>query len=330
MVTIARAGSPLTCLATNHSDTRLYLIGADSSLAELAKTASGWRVKDFSRPALNNPMTCFGSDDSQILVYYVDQNAKIVQLFKRDGDWSPFTLQWHVAAGSPVISIFANGFRLYYIGTDRQVHRLLTLAGAFSHQLMPRTLVAPGSGLAGTTDSQGRPMVFYVDAADHALHVLAETDPGDPGEVDNNAIKGTDPAPESALTCFRQEGTGDTRVYFLDRQGQINELARDGGEQILSLPGYTAIPGSALTSFAVEGLHTRLYYVGAQAQINELAWIGDQWVNRSLQRTAARDSALTCYGVDGKWTRLYYLDPEYRVNELAWDPSDGKFVNTPL
>ncbi len=48
MATIARAGSPLTCLATNHSDTRLYLVTADSSVGELAKAASGWRAKDFS------------------------------------------------------------------------------------------------------------------------------------------------------------------------------------------------------------------------------------------------------------------------------------------
>lgn len=330
MATIARAGSPLTCLAVNHSGTRLYLIADNSSVSQLARTASGWHTTDLSLSALNNPMTCYGSDDSDILVYYVDRHAQIIQLFKRDGGWYPFPLQWHVAADSPVISIFANGFRLYYIGTDRQVRRLLTLAGTFSEQLMPRTKAAPGSGLTSTTDSHGLVTVFYVDATDHTLHVLAETDPADPGEITNDAIEGTDPAPGSALTCFSQEGTGDTRVYYLDRQGRINELVRGGGEQILNPLGSTAMPGSALTSFAVGGLHTRLYYLDNQAQINELAWIDDDWVNHRLAPTAAPGSALTCYGVDGKWTRLYYLDPHHRVNELAWDTTTRKFVNAPL
>jgi hypothetical protein len=275
-------------------------------------------------------MTCFASDDLDILVYYVDPDAKITQLVKRAGEWYPVTLQWRVADDSPVICVFGNGFRLYYIGTDRQVHRLFTLAGTFAEEVMPGTKVAAGSGLACAADSGGLVMVCYVDATDNDLHVLAETDPNDPDEIVNDAVKGTGPAPGSALTCFNQEGTDSTRVYFLDRQGRINELAWNGGEQILNRLGCTAMPGSALASFAVEGRHTRLYYLDDQAQINELAWMDDRWVNRSLQRTAARDSALTCYGVDQKWTRLYYLDPGYRVNELAWDPSNAQFVNTPL
>ncbi|MBV9795198.1 MAG: hypothetical protein JO016_14815 [Actinobacteria bacterium] len=329
MATIARAGSPLTCLAVGQSGTRLYLIASNSSVSELARTATGWRPASLSLSALNNPMTCYGSDDSDILLYCVGTRAKIVQLFKYDSNWHPFTLQWHVAADSPVISIFANGFRLYYVGADRQVHRLLTLAGTFSEAPVPPAEAAPGSGLTCTIDSRGLVRVFYVDATDHTLHVLAETDPADPDAMTNDAIKGTSPAPGSALTCFTREGTGSIRVYYLDHHGRISEMAWSGDEQIVS-PLVTAMPGSALASFAAGGLHTRLYYLDNQARINELAGTDDDWVNHRLAATAARGSALTCYGVDGWWTRLYYLDPRHRVNELAWHPTTGNFVNTPL
>ncbi len=152
-----------------------------------------------------------------------------------------------LAGDSPVISIFGNGFRLYYISPDRQIHRLFTLAGTFADEVMPGTKVAAGGGLAVKADSRGLVMVCCVDATDNELHVLSELDPNDPDEIVNDAFKGMDPAPGSALTCFNQEKTDNTRVYFLDRRGRINELAWTGGEQILKPLGYTAMPGSALT-----------------------------------------------------------------------------------
>jgi hypothetical protein len=50
------------------------------------------------------------------------------------------------------------------------------------------------------------------------------------GEIDSSSFDGTDPAPGSALTCFNVTGKYDTRVYYLDRQNQINELAWQGGK----------------------------------------------------------------------------------------------------
>lgn len=89
-----------------------------------------------------------------------------------------FRLNGRVAGDSPVISIFGNGFRLYYVGTDRQVHRLFTLAGTFADEVMPGTKVAAASELAWIDDQWVNSPLQHSAARDSALTCHGSTGSG--------------------------------------------------------------------------------------------------------------------------------------------------------
>jgi hypothetical protein len=99
-------------------------------------------------------------------------------------------------------------------------------------------------------------------------------------------------------------------VYYLDINGQINEMAWTGDQMGNHPLGYEAAPGSSLTCFGVGGKYTRLYYLDGEGRINELAWSNGGWANHVRPGTASPESALTCFGVNGTATRLYYADPD--------------------
>lgn len=77
-------------------------------------------------------------------------------------------------------------------------------------------------------------------------------------------------APKSPLTCFGFGGI-EPRVYYVDVDSHITELAFKAGQwAVQSLYGRTA-PGSPLTCLGLGGKDCRLYYVGTDRQLNELA-----------------------------------------------------------
>lgn len=61
--TYARRGSPLTCFGVNQSATRLYFIGADSSLKQLTMTANGWETSQIFTSMPETPLTCLASTE---------------------------------------------------------------------------------------------------------------------------------------------------------------------------------------------------------------------------------------------------------------------------
>jgi hypothetical protein len=87
--------------------------------------------------------------------------------------------------------------------------------------------------------------------------------------------------PGSALTCF---GVGGqlTRVYYLDDNAQVNELAWQVGSWSPHRLPWIAARDSALTCYGANGAATRLYYLDADYQVNELAWNGQRFVNTPL------------------------------------------------
>jgi hypothetical protein len=128
------------------------------------------------------------------------------------------------------------------------------------------------------------------------------------------------------LTCFGVGGAA-TRLYYLDGNAHVNELAWEGqwvNADMTSRAGVpAAAPGSALACFGVGGTATRLYYLDGNAHVNELAWEG-QWVNTDMTSragvpAAAPGSALACFGVGGSTTRVYYATADgTTLNEMAW------------
>ncbi len=130
----------------------------------------------------------------------------------------------------------------------------------------------------------------------------------------------------SALTCFGVNGSA-TRLYYLDPNNHVNELAWNNGwsntDTTAAAGSPVAASGSALACFGVNGSATRLYYLDASNHVNELAW-NNGWSNTDMtaaagSSVAASGSALACFGVNGSATRLYYLDASNHVNELVWN-----------
>jgi hypothetical protein len=329
--TYARRGSPLACFGVQQSATRLYFIGADSGLKELAITAGGPELRDIFTPMPETPLTCFGINGTDPCLFYRETDSRIWAVIPAGDLPKVAIVPGQAAADSPLACVGLGGTacRLYYLDTSRQVHQVASTDEAnFPDQPAGGASAVRGSDLSCTTDARGQGVAFYIGAPDHQLNVVSTTKPAEGSELDTFPIDGTDPAPGSALACFNVTGQYDTHVYYLDRQNRINELEwKDSVQTNQALP-YHARPGSALTCFGYDGKDARLYYLDDQARVNELARVHGAWVPKILPGTAAPDSALACYGANGKATRLYYLDPEYRVNELAWQ--GGRFVNTPL
>ncbi len=130
----------------------------------------------------------------------------------------------------------------------------------------------------------------------------------------------------SALACFGVNGSA-TRLYYLDPNNHVNELAWNNGWSTTDMTAAAGSPiaasGSALACFGVNGSATRLYYLDSNSYVNELAW-NSNWVNTDMTAAAgspvaASGSPLACFGVNGTATRLYYLDGVHHVNEIAWD-----------
>ena len=114
----------------------------------------------------------------------------------------------------------------------------------------------------------------------------------------------TEPGAGSPLTCFGViDGTPiaptyAARVYYVEANGQLNEMAWKNGWVNSTLPG-TAGPGSVLTCFGYNGTDARAYYTDANGRLNEMAW-KNGWVNSTLPGTGG---ALTCFGANGACVR---------------------------
>jgi hypothetical protein len=116
-------------------------------------------------------------------------------------------------------------------------------------------------------------------------------------------------APKSPLTCFGFGGI-EPRVYFVDLDSHITELAFEAGQWVVqTLFGRTA-PGSPLTCLGLGGKDCRLYYVGTNHQLNRLA--PDQ--NGSFQNLVlpgtkvAPGSGLTCTQGSAAGVSAFYVD----------------------
>jgi hypothetical protein len=332
-------GSPLASFDVFPQGSNVYYIGTNTSVHQLTNTAGSWAANDIlASAAPGSPLTAYALKGSYPRVYYVNGESRIVELAWRTGQWTIQYLPGQPAEDSLLAGPIWLGdlCYLYYVGADRNIYQLEgDQTGDFSERFFAKANVAPGSGLTAT-NAGDLVMLFYAADADTRLHGLSSFPLVSPHHVFFVDVGDAEPAPGSALTCFTTTDPGDTHVYYLDRQSQINELTianQTGTPHVLP---YEAMPGSALTCYGVNGELPRLYYLDDQAQVNELAWVHGQhgapahWTNNPLAYTAARDSALTCYGAEGRWTRLYYLGPDHRVNELAWDDTGQKFVHTGL
>jgi hypothetical protein len=198
---------------------------------------------------------------------------------------------------------------------------------------------AQGSSLACYGVGGVAARVYYLDGNGHVNQLWWDGEGGwSSVGRDLTAITGVAPAaPGSSLACYGVGGT-DARVYYLDGNGHVYELAweQDGWvptDLMVKTGAASAVPGSSLACYGVGGDQARVYYIGADddgtnPSVFELAWEGGWVPPNDLGAltgapTPALTSSLTCYGVDEIEARVYYWDINGNVNELAWDGGWG-------
>ena len=196
-----------------------------------------------------------------------------------------------------------------------------------------------GTGLTQVVDANGDGRISTAEAFAYADAVHHQGDT--PMAGDSPAGQGSyiflgQPS-MAALSCYAVADFA-MRVYFLDANYHVNELAWMGGRWVNTgdLTARTgaaaAAAGSAVPCYAVADHAMRVYFLDANYHVNELAWMGGRWVNtgdltaRTGAAAAAADSPLSCYAVADHAMRVYFLDANYHVNELAW--MGGRWVNT--
>jgi Fungal fucose-specific lectin len=248
-------------------------------------------------------LTCFGVNAQATRVYYLNGSSQVCELAWDNSNW--------VTTNVSVDASVANG-------------------------------ASPSSALTCFGVSGQYTRVYYFDRNSQIWELAWDNGKWLPTNL-NTVAKPTAPsaAPGSALTCFGVNGQY-TRLYYLDAESQVWELAWDNGKWIATNLNTAVTPtapaaarGSDLTCFGVNGQYTRVYYLDTQSQAWELAWENGKWAAANINTaaiptapSAAPGSALTCFGVNGQYTRLYYLNNLSQVCELAWD--NGKWVPTNL
>jgi cytolysin (calcineurin-like family phosphatase) len=189
-------------------------------------------------PAPNSALACFGVSGSATRLYYLDVDSDVHEL-AWDGRWfdndisAQSNARGPAATGSALACFGVSGSatRLYYLDVDSEVHQLAWGGGTWSDDNLSATSnagpAASGSALACFGVNGSGPRVYYLDV-DSEVHQLAWG--GSTWSDDNlSATSNAGPAASgSALACFGVNGS-DPRVYYLDSNSEVHELAWNDG-----------------------------------------------------------------------------------------------------
>jgi hypothetical protein len=246
------AARPLACFGVVGTDeSRVYYVDPSQNVQEFAWN-TGWVPTNLSQKlgvtaAPGSALACFDVyDDSAVQntgatvqgnVYYINQDNQVNQLALGSGGWVDNPLPGNTAPGSALACFGVQGTkgRVYYFDENNQVNELAWNGSGWSNGELPG-YAAPGSALAcfGVQGTDSR--VYYFDE-NNQVNELAWNDSGwSNGKLLAYA------APGSPLACFGAGGTAtvgwsdggtDSRVYYLNSDGRVVELAwRNGGWQM--------------------------------------------------------------------------------------------------
>ena len=198
--------------------------------------------------------------------------------------------------------------------------------------------------LAGFPDASLASRIYFLDTAslgsgwgtDHAFELAWDNGWANTGDL-TAKTSASATAPHSALAGF-PVANGASRVYFLDANNHVNELAWENnawvntGDLTAKTSASAAVPGSALAGCPVANGASRVYFLDANNHVNELAWENNAWVNtgdltaKTSAAAASPGSPLVGFPVANYAMRVYFLDANNHVNELAWE--NNAWVNT--
>jgi Fungal fucose-specific lectin len=342
---------------------------ADLAVRELAYFQGGWHHRDLTAApeaptaVANSALAGFRIGDADPRVYFLDAAAHVQEL-------AYFQRRWHhrdvtAATGAPaaVASSALTGFRVtstdgrvYFLNDAGHVQELAYFQGGWHHRDVTAASAAPAavasSALVGFSAS-GDSRVYYLNPAGHVQELVflqggwhhrdVTADSGAPAAVANSALAG--------LTVRSQISDGsiflDSRVYYLDPAGHVQELAYfQGGWHHRDVTAASAAP-AAVANSALAGLtisvhiqggssvdvsDPRVYYLNPARHVEELAYFQGSWHHRDVTAdsgapAAVANSTLAGFrvtvrssGSTSRFTdpRVYYLNPARRVQELAY------------
>jgi hypothetical protein len=371
----AAPGSGLTCFGVNGQDSRIYYLDPEGNVWELGWNGASWffgnlmlEAAGFPAPANGTALNCVGVNSTNSRVYYLDNGGNVWELGWNGDDWFPWyasnvTSQaapsWQgpgslqpAASGSALTCFEVQGTnsRVYYLDANGNVWELgwngsswfagniTSQAGAVWQGPGPLQPAASGSALTcfgvGGTNSR----IYYLDGNGNVWELGWSGSNWYAGNVTAQATGGPPPAASgSALTCFAVNGQ-NSRIYYLDGNGNVWELGWNGSNwyagnvtaQATGAPP-PAASRSALSCFGQSGTESRVYYFDSDDNVWELGWNGSHWYagNVTAQATggpprAVSGGGLTCFGWNGTDSRIYYLGPTFTpqtglVWELGWN-----------
>jgi hypothetical protein len=150
----------------------------------------------------------------------------------------------------------------------------------------------------------------------------------------STVLKAVSSAPGSSITAVNIGSNGSPRVYNLDSNNHVYELAWFGNnwhfrDLTADSNGKPAAPGSSITVTSVGGNDPRVYYTGNDNHVYELAWFDNNWHFRDVTadskgKPAAPDSSITT-SISGNDPRVYHLSSDNHVYELAWFDNNWHF-----
>jgi Fungal fucose-specific lectin len=316
--------SNLCCFANNSATPRLFYLGSTGNvhLASWAPPNSEWLFSNLTSlvhgadpAAPDSALACFAGDGTDSHVHFLNSKSEVCQIAFENNQWA--------------------------------FHNLTQDAKPFDPK-QPVKSAAPGSALTcfGLNGTDTR--VYYVDSDANVCQIAFETNqwishnlsqaatPADPKQPVKPAAPGT------ALTCFGAHGS-DARVYFVDKNGSVCEIAFVNNKWVFTNLTQAAVPtdknqpvkaaqsSSALTCFGYKGDDARVYFQDDASHVCEMAWANNRWEFTNISAVAkprpnqgppnvpAARSSLTCFGANGLLAHVYYLDDSSFIWELAWD-----------
>lgn len=198
----------------------------------------------------------------------------------------------HPVQGSGITSVSINttDTRVYYTDSASRINELFwngeSGSNAYDNKVLPSAEVRAGSSLTSVLKVSEPLRVYYVDNANRVNELSVAPNVARGTGWSNNILPSNQVRSDSPLAALTL-ANGDPRIYYIDSQDLVNELAWVGQwvNTVLpseNSPGHPAAEYSGLTCFAFNDTDSRVYYAGEFQRLTAHNWTGDHWENDEL------------------------------------------------
>lgn len=289
----ARQGSPLTCWNQKSYGPRIFYIDETNNVTGIYRNGVGKNYgslfyashQKLGTAAQGSGLVCCGVKDGASKVYFVDSTNRLSEVTLQGDKWNLNPLPGTPRAGGTPLACVGFGARhsrVYYVDNNGCINETAHAGTSWVTSVLPGGQVDARSELTCYGFSKmGDPSsirVYYIDTNDCIIELAWSKGTWTKGHWSNNLLPGTASPDCGALTCYMVDST-ESRVYYLNRQNRVSELAWvDGRWEEKVLPAREATPSTSLTCCANSaGSDPRVYYLDVNYVINEIAWSDGRW-----------------------------------------------------